>query len=71
MAIPLQATTARAARTEIRSRFPAGAKYRGYNATGECVLMSLVRAVGDNAYVATVRKNNSSPAVSFDCEPLS
>jgi hypothetical protein len=69
--IKLIAKTAREARREIAARFPQGATYTGYDIEGQDVLMSLVRAKGDKASVATVRRNGSLPPVSFTCIPLS
>jgi len=66
----LEAKTARQARSEISRRFPQGANYSGYDADGECVIMSLVRARGDKANVATVKRNRSKPPVRFVAVPL-
>lgn len=71
MPIPLAAKTANQARAEIAHRFPQGATYTGYDEDGEAVLLSLVRARGDKANVATARKNRCKRPVRFECEPLS
>ncbi len=69
--IELKAKTAKAARTEIASRFPQGANYRGYDKDRDVVLMSLVRPRGHTANVATVRRSRGSAAIRFTCVPLS
>jgi len=56
--IKLEATSAKRARSEIASRFPQGANYKGFDEDGEVVLMSLVRARGSKANVR------------FEAEPL-
>jgi hypothetical protein len=66
----LKATTAAEARREIKSRFPGGASYTGFDEDGQAVIMSLVREKGNKAYVATVARNRSKKAVRFECVPL-
>jgi len=64
--IELDATTAKAARTEIRARWPQyEVDYTGYDEDGMDVLLSCVRRKGDKAGVATAKRNRSKPAVKF------
>lgn len=66
----LKAKTAREARAEISARWPQGANYEGRDEDGVCVLKSLVRARGNKANVATLRRNRSKKPVEFWAEPL-
>lgn len=68
--IELSAKTARAARSEIASRWPQGANYSGYDEDGEKVLMSLVRPRGQKGNVATAIRSRAKRPVRFTAEPL-
>lgn len=67
--VKLDATTARTARQECRDKWPnKDVSLWGYDANGLCVFLTTVRAVGDNAPVATARRNRSMLPVRFEVE---
>lgn len=66
----LDATNARAARSEAASKFPRGCTLRGYDDENVCVYISMVRPSGDKHPVASAFSNSGTRSTHFEAFSL-